>query len=104
MKWMLDCKEVTTLGVMQAGRIVSFGSYVYREDSNMVLLLNDGTIPAYRRQGLHSYLIKYRCNEILKKDDNAVIYADLEKGSGSHLGFSKLGFKDGPLYLVYSLI
>jgi len=102
-KWMLETKEVTTLGIKQNGRIVAFGSYIQREGSNMAILINDGTVPSYRRQGLHEYLIKYRCNEIIKRNANAVIYADVEKESGSHIGFKKLGFKDGPLFWVYSV-
>ena len=106
-KWMLETKEVTTLGVKQDGRIVAFGSYIQREESNMIILINDGTIPTHRRQGLHEYLIKYRCNEIIKKNRNAIIYADVEKDSGSHFGFKKLGFKDGPLFwyiVIYNLL
>lgn len=103
-KWMLETKEVTTLGVKQDGKIVAFGSYIQREGSNMVILINDGTIPTHRRQGLHEFLIKYRCSQVMKRNNQAIIYADVEKESGSHFGFKKLGFKEGPLFWVYSLV
>ncbi len=99
--WCLNTSSITMLGVQEENNIVAFGAYMQKPNSDYVLLMNSGTLPEYRRQGLHEYIIKARINRVLEIKKEATFYANTEDKSGSHKGFTKLGFKNGPLYFVY---
>ena len=103
LEWCLDCKYVETLGIIENGKVVSFGSFITKPDNPYALIMNAGTIPTNRRKGFHEYLISARINEILKKKRSACIYANVEKDGDSHEGFQKLGYSEGSLYYVYDL-
>lgn len=47
-------------------------------------------------------MTKLRINEVLESKDSAVFYTDVDDGGPSHMGFTKLGFKDGPVYMMYN--
>lgn len=101
-RWSLECPAVETIGVVVDGKIVAFAGYFSKPSSDYVMLMNDGTLPGFRRQGLHDYLIKFRISEVLESKDSAIFYADVDEGSASHKGFTKLGFEDGPIFYGYN--
>lgn len=100
--WCLNCPEVEMLGVLIEGQIAAFAGYFSKPEHEHVLLMNDGTVPEFRRQGLHDYVIKRRINEVLSIKGAATFYADVDEGEASHLGFIKWGFENGPLFVVYN--
>lgn len=100
--WCLHCPEVEMLGVLIEDQIAAFAGYFSKPEHKHVLLMNDGTIPEFRRQGLHDYVIKRRINEVLKIKGSAIFYGDVDEGEASHKGFLKLGFENGPLFEVYN--
>jgi hypothetical protein len=102
-EWCLNTPSVSMIGVMKEGKIVSFGAIMQKESLDYVLLMNAGTLPEYRRQGLHEYVIKARINRVLENRQSALFYANVEPNEASHFGFKKLGFEDGPLYSVHEL-
>ena len=83
-------------------KIATFAAYMAKPDCKYVLLMNAGTLPEYRRQGLHDYMVKYRVNKNLEYKSDATFYCNVEKGEGSYLGLKKLGFEEGELYYVYA--
>jgi GNAT superfamily N-acetyltransferase len=101
-KWCMTSEHNKMLGIKLDEKIVSFGAYYSSEDSSLILLMNDGTLPEYRRQGLHQELIKARINRALSKNPSSTFYANVEESGGSHQSYKKLGFSDGPLYFVYA--
>lgn len=100
--WCLKCPNVEMLAVIIDGQIAAFAGYFIKPDQDYVLLMNAGTLPNFRRQGLHEYLIKLRINEVLKQKGPSIIYADVDDGGPSHEGFIKLQFEDGPIFRSYN--
>ncbi len=100
--WCFESPYVEMIGIVKDSKIVSIGAYYSNDKSDYVLLMNDCTIPEYRKQGLHSKTIKIRINEVLKKKKKAFFYANVEKGEGSYRNYVKNGFKVGCQYFVYN--
>lgn len=101
-KWCLDSPAVEMLAVMIDGEIAAFAGYFVKDTTDYALLMNAGTLPKFRRQGLHEHMIKLRINEVLKTKQSAIFYADVDEGEGSHLGLKKLGFEDGSVFVSYN--
>lgn len=99
--WCMESPNVELLGIKRDNKIVTFGAYFHKRESDYVLLMNDGTLLEYRRLGLHNTMIKLRINEILDRKKKAIFYANVEPEGGSDFSYKKLGFKDGPIYHVY---
>lgn len=101
-KWCLDCPAVEMLAVVIDGEIAAFAGYFSKPENDCVLLMNAATLPKFRRQGLHDYVIKKRINTVLESRQSAIFYADVDDGEASHLGFMKLGFEDGEVFVSYN--
>lgn len=101
-RWCLNCPAVEMLALTIEGKIAAFAGYFTKPGQDYVLLMNAGTLPEFRRQGFHEYMIKKRVNEILALRESATFYSDVDDGGASHLGFTKLGFEDGPVYAMYN--
>jgi hypothetical protein len=101
-KWCLTSPFNKMIGIEISNKIASFGACYFRKESDYVLLMNDGTISEYRRQGMQQYIMKERINRILKEKASPTIYANVEQDCPSHRNYSRIGFLDGPLYYVYA--
>lgn len=101
-EWCLNCPEVTMLAVVIENEIAAFAGYFSKADDDYVLLMNAGTLPNFRRHGFHSYMVKYRINEVLKQKDSALFYVDVDDSGASHQSILKLGFENGPVFRSYN--
>ncbi len=100
-EWCLNSPNVEVVGIVEDGKIIAFAGYFARSDFDLILLMNSGTHPDHRRQGLHHYLVKLRINKNLSNGGHKTFYSNVEDGGASHQSLEKLGFQKGPLYYVY---
>lgn len=100
-KWCNNSVYNDLYGIEINESIASFAASFSKPNSEFVLLMNDGTLPDFQRQGMHNNLIKYRINKIIDKYGVKTFYANVEPNSQSHKNYQKLGFIEGPLFFVY---
>lgn len=101
-EWCYESPYVKMYGVEKDKEIISFGAYYIKDDSDYIMLMNDGTLPEYRRQGLHNNLLKFRINQCLEDKNRACFYSNVEPESNSHNSYLKEEFENSCLIGVYS--
>jgi GNAT superfamily N-acetyltransferase len=78
------------LAATEAGQVAAGGALAIRE--GVATLFADGTIPAYRREGMQRELIAARLNEALARGCDLATASTLP-GSGSQRNYERMGFQ-----------
>ncbi len=82
-------------------KVVSFGSILLSPKFKLGYLHNIGTVPTQRRKGYFTLLVKY-LSALALEDQVDTVYANVDNGAGSFLGFKKMGFKEDSNFHLFS--